>query len=441
MNGNAKLGRSRGFDLGIIISIHFLNHILHYTLPTMLIFMKDDISLSYTECGLLWTTLIIAMTVFSGFAGVFADARRRHRFLLIWIGLVVMILAWWLVGVVDDLGGLLVIYGLMGFGASAFHPPALALITEMYEENKGQALSANIACGMIGTAISPLIVLVVVELAGGWRDAAFVYAVCISIAALLILAVGMSKGTFLLNDYVDTPLETDSSNDAPAVDGSTDTNETGNSIKRGNGLDLALIFSPMILVPLLLISLRGGFFRNATFFTPILFEDLMDLSKTDASIATAVVLGFGALFNIVGGRIADRRSPRLALLISAVASTLSVLILLFLLDSGGLILFTLFYFALMASHYIGSPASSSLLADRVPKEKRGAIFGAVFSLGQLIPIATPTLFGWLCDTKGEHWGFGLMLLLAFLSLVVAYHMYRIGDFGEDRHNRKAGLHH
>ena len=98
------------------------------------------------------------------------------------------------------------------------------------------------------------------------------------------------------------------------------------------------------------------------------------LSKNEASVATAAVLGFASLFLLVGGWITDKWHARDAIIISSIGAVIASIGLVFVADYNDLVSFTGFYFLLNATYYIGTPATSALLANRVSPEQRGKLF-------------------------------------------------------------------
>jgi len=148
----------------------------------------------------------------------------------------------------------------------------------------------------------------------------------------------------------------------------------------------------------------------------------LELSKDDATVATTIVMGLASLFIVVGGSLSDKYRPRTALIVSAIGSFVGALILV-IVGLNSLIIFSVFYFVLNASHYIGSPATSAMLAERVSPEQRGKIFGALFSLGQVLSVVFPFIFGFINDRQGVGAAFSFILGIAVVALVIGVYIY------------------
>ncbi len=412
----------RRLDYGVLLGLHLLNHLLMFMLPTLILFFRGDFGLSYTGTGLLWTALIVTMTVLSVGVGFFSDKFRRFRYFLILFGLAVMSMVWLFLSVATTVQQLYVDFILMGIGASTFHPPTLAVITEMFEDDKGKALSLNMAVGMGGTAVSPIVFSGLGLLVGDWQSVSMVIGAGGLVAVLLLGGLGYFSGMY------------------------GRTNWSGRRDKVGkvvvtmgeeavsHSFDISFIFSGLVLVPLLFVSLRSSFFRTASVFTSLLYEDYLHLTKNESTVATALVLGIASMFTLVGGFISDHFRPRVAILISSIGSVFAGVALTYLTDYSDLVSFSTFYFLLLAFYYVGSPAGSALLADRVTKEQRGKLFGALFSIGQVLSLLTPLAFGWIKDNIGLSASFQMIMILALVALVLAVYI-----FFEERARESMGL--
>ena len=400
-------------NYSLVILIHFLYHVVYYTLPIFIVYLRDDISVSYTQGGILWTISLITTAVFSVAVGYYADKHHNLKYLLIYGSILTLLLSLFIVSLANNFHALVIGFFVSGIGAAGYHPPAMAIITEMFEENKGKALSLNINLGMIGTAIAPLIVSGSIKLTGSWKYSAQSLTEIVLLIVILAIALNYLVGTYhsSINNSV-------AESSIPLMDEDTITEPIPMSIS-----DFKFVFGLSILVPLIFVSIRGSFFKTASFFTAFLYEDYLNLTKDQASIATSLVIGFGSMFTIIGGTISDKMKPRTPLLLSSIGTLISAAILVYVIHLANLIIFTTFYFILIASYYLASPATSALLADRVPAEKRGKLFGALFSIGQLFSMTTPAIFGYLKDSMGITVAFGFILILAIIVFILAVYIF------------------
>ena len=397
-----------------IILIHFLYHISLYALPILILYIRNDVEVTYTQAGLLWTATTITSTLLSLGVGPLADYNKTSRYALIYGSITVMTGALYWISKSNSFYELVYGFIVMGLGAAGFHPPAMAIITDMFESAKGKALSLNINVGMIGTAISPLIITVLITESRGWRNASVTLATYIIgiVVLALLLDIALSRGgTYIAIE------------EQEIVQKSETKPQTKNETENGSLNGYSFILTPLILIPLVLISLRSSFFRTASFFTALLYKDYLNLSEERASIATAIVIGFGSLFTILGGTLSDMYKPSKVILISTLGTFFGTMGLVLIISNATLPLFSALYFMMIASYYLATPATSALLADRVRPEQRGKVFGALFSIGQSLSMLTPAIFGFIKDQYNIATAFGFMLTLAFLALLFARYIY------------------
>ncbi len=396
-----------------IILIHFLYHISLYALPILILYIRNEVEITYTQAGLLWTATTIISTLLSLAVGPIADQGKTSRYALIYGSITTMTAALYWISRAQSFYDLIYAFIMMGAGAAGFHPPAMAIITEMFENSKGKALSLNINVGMIGTAISPLIIAGLITEVRDWRNATSILSLIVAISVMLAFLLDISTSRTGIQER-STKQELTPRNKE---------NNSFNRTKNGAFNDYAFIFTPLILIPLALISLRSSFFRTASFFTALLYKDYLHLTEENASIATAIVIGFGSLFTMIGGTLSDKYRPRAVILASTSGMFLATLGLVFIIANATLLLFSILYFMMIASYYLATPATSALLADRVLPEQRGKVFGALFSIGQTLSMLTPTIFGLIKDQYNITVAFSFMLTLAFLALFLARYIY------------------
>lgn len=381
-----------------------------FTLPIIILYVRDDLELDYTQSGILWTVLIVIMTTVSIFVGFYSDTHRESRFKLIYLGIGVMLLGWFLLLFAETYIQLILIFAFIGLGASTFHPPAMATTTEMFEDDKGKALSMFQGVGMGGNALTPLIFAGIQVITDSWELTTAIYAITIAVVTIILFTISRRNGAFGKSEWSEIK-------DEPIIV------STLNAEKKKNDYSFAFLLTPLLLVPLLFMSLRSSFFRTTSLFTSLLYEDYLDLSKNQASVATAGVLGFASLFLLVGGWITDKWHARDAILISSIGALIAAIGLVFVADYSDLVSFTSFYFLLNATYYIGTPATSALLANRVSPEQRGKLFGALFSLGQVLSLATPVIFGYIKDNQGLNQAFVFIMILALIAFFVGVYIF------------------
>ncbi len=390
------------YELLVLLVIHFANHVLNYSFPFLLLYAYVDLGLNYVDVGLLSTVFIIVMTIFSIPVGYFVDLSSRIRYLMIFFGLFIMSISWIFISSATSFNELVIYFAILGLGASGYHPPASTIITELFEEDKAKALSANMITGMVGSALSPLIFAGLVNIFGDWGNASL----ATGVMGLVVLAIG-----FVASLYIGIFTMKNNDDDRNVV---TPSNERGN---------LRFLFTPLIIISILFISLRTAIFRISTLFTGLIYDNYLNLSEDNATIASAIVLGVATLFIVVGGFISDNYKPRTAIMISSIGLFLSSFALVYFVDFSNIYRFSFIYFSINATFYIGSPAMSAMLADKVKPEERGKLFGSLFSFGQIIAMFVPIIFGYLRETFGIFRAFNFILLLSLVALFAGIYIF------------------
>ena len=244
-----------------------------FTLPIIILYVRDDLNLDYTQSGLLWTVLIVIMTLVSISVGSYSDSRRENRFKLIYSGIAVMLIGWFLLLFAETFLQLILIFAFIGLGASTFHPPAMAITTEMFEDDKGKALSLFQGIGMGGNALTPLIFTGIQVISKSWELTTAIYAFTIAIITILLYTISKRNGAFGKSEWTENKQE-------------NVVKITNNMGRKNDNYSFRFLLTPLLLIPLLFMSLRSSFFRTTSLFTSLLYEDFLGLSKNGASVAT-----------------------------------------------------------------------------------------------------------------------------------------------------------
>ncbi|MHA2031825.1 MAG: MFS transporter, partial [Candidatus Kariarchaeaceae archaeon] len=350
--------------------------------------------------------LLVVMTILSIFTGIYSDSHRENRFKLIYSGIVIMLLGWIFLLIADSYSQLIFTFAFIGIGASTFHPPAMATTTEMFEDDKGKALSMFQSVGMAGNALTPLIFAGFQLITDNWHVTTTIYAITIAVLTIILYVVSKRNGAFGKTDW------------APIVERTTDIQKP----KESDGSFLFLL-TPILLIPLIFMSIRSSFFRTTTLFTSFLYKDYLGLSDEQSLVATSAVLGIASLCVLLGGWMTDNWKARNTILISSIGILIASVGLVYLADYSNMISFTSFYFLLNATYFLGAPATSTLLANRVTPEQRGKLFGALASVGQTLGLITPAIFGYINDNNGLNAAFTFILFLAIIAFVIGYYIF------------------
>ncbi|MFW9917597.1 MAG: MFS transporter [Candidatus Thorarchaeota archaeon] len=389
-------------------TIHFLNHITLYAFPSIVIFIRDDIPLNYSEIGIIAAIPTLLMVLLTPLTG---RTRTGFESWVILSGLFVMGFSIALMGNAQTIFDLMLASVVLGVGGAAYHPPGFSMVSIFYDEKKAEALSLNQGAGVVGTALAPFFLVGSASLLG-WRETLLF---CGSLTILTIfptavLLVGVSEALRSLNSK-----------------GSNPENYPGeSSLARSGSLLLAALSLPLI-VALFLSACRSTVFRTVTFFTVALMKDFYGLSKRDSGIVSSIILLMGAVSSFLGGRLSDRlENGRMKVLIVSAIGMVLFSILLALLGQDVTRIVGIAIYALFICFYFFAAANfSALLAEMVPIRLRTVAFGLNFSLGQAAGALAPIIFGYLLDTYGFAAGMVYLMLVSVASLLIIGLLRRI----------------
>ena len=143
-----------------LCSVHCLNDLLQAVVTAVYPMLKDDLSLSFTQIGLITLVYQIAASVFQPVVGL-AFYRRPFAGSLpagmVFSTLGIILFAWSM-----SLTSVLVAVFLVGMGSSTLHPEASRITSLASHGRRGLAQSIFQVGGNFGTSIGPLLVALIV---------------------------------------------------------------------------------------------------------------------------------------------------------------------------------------------------------------------------------------------------------------------------------------
>ena len=238
--------------------------------------------LSLTLVGTLVSILTIADGLSQPLFGYWGDRMRRPWLVMItplWVGVTTAFL-----GLATGYAMLAVLLVLSGAGRSAFHPQGAAGIAEYAGRRRGLALSLFTAGGNLGFATGPMLVTVLVTVAG---MPGTLFAMPLGIAVTALLYTIVFKG----HDV------------RPATWTPPPLKEVLGNLARYRGGFIRLWF---------LVVLRSLTYFSLFSFLPIIFTH-QGLSTLQTGMMTSFFLLGGAVGGIVGGWLADRVHERVVI--------------------------------------------------------------------------------------------------------------------------------
>jgi MFS family permease len=386
--GEMYLAKVTKASYGVLIACtlsHFMNHIYTGALSPFLPLIRDELSLSLTEVGVLTSAVIVTMTSAHLVVGYLGD--KGWRDILISVSVLMAGLVMLVESFATSFLFLLGTQIALGFGVSGFHPSAFpALAAKFPKRQRAKAVGINAAGGLIGMALTPFMGVSLLLVFGGWRNPLFVLGlmgIAVFIPILLLMKYAANQDRI---DY-----------------------ENGNN--NGGAPEEEVGWTRNFFVLLGFSGLTGIPFRCTTLLMPIYLVDSYGYQPVWAGVLTSIMLVAGLVGEMVAAPISDRSGRRVPYMILSVASMVPLFLLL---NTGlGSISLTLVLVGIGFFYFFGVPPGQAFQTEVSPTKRQGLAFGLLFSIGALPGALSPVIFGWIGDV------FGLSASILFLAIVSA----------------------
>lgn len=369
-------------DLIILGIAHSLNHSLFLVLPPLLGNIADDLGVNLTTIGLISTVTFLIYGTGALIGGPLSDRLGSVKVARISIGLgglmsLVFLLA-------NDVYVFSAGMFLMALWASFYHPTANGLIAKAYPENTGSSMGIHNAAGNFGQIFTPTVAFFL-GITFSWR-ASFVFFGVISMAiSFLMDRIKVDEG----------------------------------EIERTDTSYLEFVKTPGLWIVLLYNVAVGFLFRSVDLFFPSFLSTVLNYKGGIAAFANSMILLFGVIGQLMGGRGSDRFGPTKVLLIATGGMALSFALLMFLPANIGVPLFVVVYGMSMFGH---QPTVTNMVSMLSPKNMMGLAYGVMFFSAFGIGSLSTTVIGYVADSYGltaAFWANGAVsLVLMVIALVI-----------------------
>ena len=374
---------------------HGATHWVMGTFYLLLPFIAKALHLSYTEAGLLVSTVHISSFATNIFSGALVDVTGRRVPILV-ASLTVGALALASFGMADGVLGLLPLVVLIGCTNNMWHPAAISYISRRFPQQRGYALSIHALGANSGDALAPMAVgAALVWLT--WSQAATAACVpTLAVALLLFLAL---------------PRQSNSERAQSSA---------------GEGMDLATYFKGLttllcdraVLSLCLVAALRTMTQAGLLAFLPLYLANGLGAGPVMLGLALAAMQSAGVVAAPVAGAWSDRVGRRPIVLAGLTASTVVIVVLMFL---GHLATFVVGIAGLGFVLFAVRPVIHSWMMDLTPANLGGSATSLMFGSQAMLATAAPIIGGMIAD----GWGLGAVfyflaggLLAANLALVL-----------------------
>ncbi len=376
-----------------LLSLFVLAHLTHHLVPGLLTpllpYIRDDLSLNYTQAGWLISVFSLAYGISQLPAGLLAD--RVGPRIIVTIGVAGVGAVGILVGFAPTyvmLAGFLVLLGIAGGG---YHPASVPVISASVEANKrGRTLGLHQVGGSGGYFLAPLIVSGIAN-AFGWRGT--------------FLAVSIPSTVFGIVLYVMLGRLGRSSKAKIKMDASH--SETAPSPRR---------LRPLITVIILGIAIMA-LVNSTVSFIPLFIVDHFGGVSNEAAAAMISLFYLGGLFaGPLGGYFSDRLGRVPVMLAAGFIAALAIY-LQNLAPFGAA--FSAVLIILGVAMHLGMPVIEAYIIGHTSPRKRSTILGIYYLGSRGGPVIAP-LIGYFIDHYGFYTGFSVVgAAMAVVTLVCA----------------------
>ncbi len=276
---------------------------------------------------------------------------------------------------------------LIALWSSFYHPTSNNLISKIFVTNTGGAMGVHGAAGSVGQMFTPSIAYLVGTMFS-WRLAFVFFGVLSILTSLLVGSIRVEESKSM----------------------------------GGKPHFLEILRVPNLWLLLLFNVLVGLYYRGIELFFPTFLSLTKGFSGQLAAVSNSLVLSFGVVGQIIGGRTADAYGSTRVLLAASFGVLASLLFMLMLpLNIFGVVLFIVLYGVAYFGH---QPAMTALVGVVSPKNLSGMAYGFMFFFAFGLGSISTTIAGYLADAISFEIAFWFMALISLVALIVAIAIQR-----------------
>lgn len=371
-----KLPKALAISLG-----HAVEH-WHATALILLVpFIAHEFNLSYFESGLIisFSNFIAASLNLPNSIAVDVFGRQR---LFMTTALAVPAMGYFLLGFAPSYGWIFPCIVFLGFGASCWHPSSMSLLSSLYPERKGFALSSHELGANSGDFLTPIIFTVMIA-AFSWR-----------LAAHYMIVPGLAMACLLLVLIRDQNASYGKGMPLHAYGGAVKAMMKNRLVLGMAGVSAMRTMSQVVLVA----------------FLPLYLTREIHLSATQLGIYISSLTVASFFSAPLAGWLSDRigRGP---VLITGLFAGAACVLLLTLAPIG--LPFQMTLFAIGVFLYSIRPVIFAAAFDVTPRELGGSLVGLLFTANFACSTLAASLAGWVADV----WSISVIFYFGAISLI------------------------
>lgn len=369
--------------IAVLSIAHMLNDLYSNYLPQLLPFLVISLNLNATRAAIIVSAFTISSSFVQPLFGYFLD--RQGKRWLVHVGTLWMATLLSLTGLVENYALLVLLAGLAGLGTAAFHPQASTMVSVVSGDRKAVLLSAFVAFGNLGFALSPLLLIPLIDKFG---LGATIYTVIPGILVALLLLLFAPK-----NDVLG-----------------------GNSPTLSEVIQSLVSAKRELLAITAVIAIRSLAYTGLLTILPLYFQS-QNLSNIVSGYLVFIMLIAGAVGGLLGGFISDMYGRKPLIVGSLILAT--PLFYAFYFTQG---ILSIIFLALAGASLLSSFSVTVVAAqEAIPNNKSlaaGLTMGFAGGLGGLLVI----LIGQIGDIFGLNSAISVLFLLPIVAGIVGLFM-------------------
>jgi MFS family permease len=384
-------------DVWLISGGHAFTHWYTATFFLILPLIGKELDLSYTEIGLIMTTMHVVGAISNLPGGMVVDMVGKKGYLmatsLFWVGF-----PYALMSLTHSYWMLLVCVTLVGIGNNLWHPAAITTLAYRYPDRKGLVLSFHGMGGNIADGVAPLVVGTLLTWFS-WRTVVVINVVPGLVMAALILVLLGAFSMSASHDHVNARAKS-----------------------RGVKAYLRDFASLLRNRSLMLVSI-GSSFRTMTqtgllTFLPVYLAYELNYSPILVGVCMSAMQIAGFAASPVGGHLSDKWGRKRIVMSSML---LSCVMIVFMALAGKTALFVVFIALVGFFLYAMRPVLQAWAVEATPRELAGSGVGLQFGIQHMGAAVAPAIFGMIADATDIYTAFYFLAgTILFANVLIVF---------------------